>query len=106
MHACPSCDELQDFLDEALDADYVARILAHVEDCYLCQQSLERLTLGGPAIREGLPPAGAPSDRDATADATRTGVSTQEDQPSQENRRARRAARGRYQCDRGLDRSG
>ena len=57
MHACPSSDELQNFLDQALDADYVARILAHVEDCFLCQQSLERLTLGGSAIREGLPPA-------------------------------------------------
>ena len=27
MHACPSFDELQNFLDEALDADYIARIL-------------------------------------------------------------------------------
>ncbi len=57
MNACPSSDELQNFLDQALDAEYIARILAHVEDCFLCQQSLERLTLGGSGIREGLLPA-------------------------------------------------
>ena len=87
MNACPSSDELQNFLDQALDADYIARILAHVEDCFLCQQSLERLTLGGSAIREGLPPAAAPTDRDSTADPTRTGVGTQEDQQSPGNQR-------------------
>ena len=54
MHACPSSDELQNFLDQSLSADYLARILAHVDDCYLCQQSLERLTLGGSAIRKSL----------------------------------------------------
>ncbi len=82
MNACPSSDELQSFLDEALDADYVARILAHIEDCYLCQQSLERLTLGGSTIREGLLLAGAPTDVDATAELPRTEVGIQEDQPS------------------------
>ena len=83
MHACPSSDELQNFLDEAIDADYIARILAHIEDCYLCQQSLERLTVGGSAIREGLPPPlAAATELESTADPNRTGIFTREDQPS------------------------
>ena len=87
MNACPSSDELQNFLDQALSADQIARILAHVEDCLLCQQSLDRLTPGGSTIREGLPPpAAAPIDLDSTADPTRTEVGTHEDQQSQGNR--------------------
>ena len=74
MNACPSSDELKDFLNEALDVDYIARILAHVEDCYPCQQSLERLTLGSSAIREGVPAPGGPADGDATAELPRTEV--------------------------------
>ena len=85
MLACPSSDELQNFLDQGLSADYVARILAHVEDCFLCQQSLERLTLGGSTIREGLPPA-AKTDLDPAADLNPSGVGTQADQRSQGNR--------------------
>ena len=91
MHACPSSDELQNFLDQALDADYVARILAHVEDCYLCQQSLERLTVGGSAIREGLPPAGRSTDLDATAEPAGTEIVTHDDQQSRRDRGPRRS---------------
>ncbi len=66
MLDCPSSDELQNFLDQALSVDYVARILAHVEDCFLCQEALERLTVGTSTIREGLLPPEAP---EARADA-------------------------------------
>jgi hypothetical protein len=83
MNACPGSDELQNFLDQALDPDYIARILAHVEDCFLCQQSLERLTLGGTVVRECLPPAAAPTDPDPSADAPRTHVDAQEGEQSQ-----------------------
>ncbi len=85
MLACPSSHELQNFLDQGLSADYIAQILAHVEDCFLCQQALERLTLGGSVIREGLPPA-AKTDLDSAADLNPSGVGTEENQQSQGNR--------------------
>jgi hypothetical protein len=81
MHACPSSVELQNFLDEALDADYVARILAHIEECYLCQQSLERLTVGIAVIEDGLAPAALPPEVDATVDLAGTEIAAEGDRP-------------------------
>ena len=75
MQACPSSDELQNFLDEGLSADYVARILAHIEECYLCQQALERLTFGNTDLRDAIAQKIADTDIDATADLPQTEAS-------------------------------
>lgn len=85
MHACPSSEELQNFLDQGFGADYIARILAHVEDCYLCQQALERLTVGISAIEDGLVPAALSSEFDATIDLAGTEIVGQGDQPPPAN---------------------
>jgi tetratricopeptide (TPR) repeat protein len=74
MHACPSSEELQNFLDQGLDADYIARILVHVEDCYLCQQALERLTVGISAMENCLAPAALKPELDATVDLAGTEI--------------------------------
>ncbi len=87
MHACPSSEELQNFLDQGLGADYIARILVHVEDCYLCQRALERLTVGIAAIENGLAPAALSPEFDDTINLAQTEIVAQGDQSSLENPR-------------------
>jgi serine/threonine-protein kinase len=48
MNACPSPEQLSDFLAEALPPAEGAALEAHVEGCPDCQQALERLTPGAP----------------------------------------------------------
>jgi hypothetical protein len=55
MNACPSEDELLRLLDEDLNVDDDARLVAHVESCAACYQQLERLTSGCPRPGEGRP---------------------------------------------------
>jgi serine/threonine protein kinase/tetratricopeptide (TPR) repeat protein len=40
---CPTTDELQQFLDETLDADSRELVDSHVDQCELCQDALEKL---------------------------------------------------------------
>lgn len=86
MHACPSSDELQHFLDRALSAHQIALILAHVEDCYHCQQSLERLTVAVSAIREQLVPGAALPDLESDESPTEASVGSHGDPPSDGDR--------------------
>jgi hypothetical protein len=57
--ACPPRDQLQRLLDEQLDPADAERLLAHVDDCPVCQQALEELTAGARDLGAGLrrPPA-------------------------------------------------
>jgi hypothetical protein len=73
------------FLDQGLDADYIARILAHVEDCYLCQQALERLTVGNSAIEDRFASVALPPEPVATIGRACTEILAQGDQPPSRN---------------------
>src|SRR5580704_10443429 len=48
MTACPTKDELERLLGESLSDPEFARILAHVEDCAACQESLQTLAASAP----------------------------------------------------------
>src|SRR5262249_61014714 len=61
MADCPSVVELQALLADGLSAEQEQSILAHVEACPACQQTLESLTADAPPLpaaaapREGTP---------------------------------------------------
>ncbi|MFI5454652.1 MAG: protein kinase [Isosphaerales bacterium] len=67
MNACPNDSVLLQFLDGDLNAEDDARILAHLEDCVVCQEHLERLTGGRPLAGEGPLIETVRTDPDSTA---------------------------------------
>ena len=50
MSPCPLPGDLQDLLAQRLDPEPERLLLAHVEDCRVCQQILEELTAGCAAL--------------------------------------------------------
>ncbi len=74
MNACRGDDELLQFLDGELNAEADARIAAHIEDCVICQATLERLTRGSPARVPGQPIETVQTDSQATTDLTGTEI--------------------------------
>ncbi len=74
MTACPGDGDLLLFLDGELNAEDDARIVAHVEDCVSCQERLERLTEGPPALEGGKPIETVETDSEETTDLAGTEV--------------------------------
>jgi WD40 repeat protein len=50
MSACPSCEQLQQLLDEQLSEPERETLETHVETCTACQETLARLGAEGPGI--------------------------------------------------------
>jgi len=74
MNACPNDSVLLQFLDGELNAEDDARVMAHVEDCLVCQEHLERLTEGRPAPGDGPPIETVRTDAEKTMDLPGTEV--------------------------------
>ncbi len=74
MNECLDDDELLRFLDGELNADADARIVAHIEDCVICQASLERLTRGSRALEVGQPIETVQTDSEAMPNLAGTEV--------------------------------
>jgi tetratricopeptide (TPR) repeat protein/tRNA A-37 threonylcarbamoyl transferase component Bud32 len=85
MSACPRDDELLRFLDGELRAEDDARIVAHIEDCVMCQASLERLTRGSPALGARQPIDTVQTDPEGTTDLVRTEVIDVDDEPDDDS---------------------
>jgi tetratricopeptide (TPR) repeat protein len=74
MNACPNDGVLWQFLEGELKAEDDARVLAHIEDCVVCQKHLERLTGGRSAPGEGPQIETVPTGADGTPDLPGTEV--------------------------------
>ena len=82
MSACPSHAHLIRLLNEQLDQDDEAALVAHAETCKGCQDQLEALTLGLLAESRGLEPEGAattPTDPSSEKSPSRVDWDTDED---------------------------
>jgi len=74
MNACPNDSVLLQFLDGELNAEDDARVLAHVEECVVCQEHLERLTEDRSAPGEGPPIETVRTEDEETTDLPGTEV--------------------------------
>lgn len=55
LNICPDTGELDDLLNEQVDADHEARLVAHIQTCEACQEQLDRLTAGCEfALNDGI----------------------------------------------------
>ncbi|MFI5454072.1 MAG: protein kinase [Isosphaerales bacterium] len=67
---CPDLNSLHRLLDEVLEREHEAPIVAHLEICKLCQDQLEKLTAGRASDRNGQAAQQASESRSHDADSS------------------------------------